>query len=107
MDRRNSNTMANVVSWLAIIISIIALVLAWMAFNNASEENLGDMIQDQMQDTVQTEQPVQEDVNNNALDNTGVDGTTDPATEENVDGTTGTEEGDSATRPEEPQSPMQ
>ncbi len=63
-DAHSKSTMANVVGWLALILSIAALVLAWTAYNNASEENLGDMIQDRLQGTTQVEQQQQDGVFN-------------------------------------------
>ena len=62
-DAHSKSTMANVVGWLALILSIIALALAWTAYNNASEENLGDMIQDKMQGLVQTGEQQQDRLN--------------------------------------------
>jgi len=79
MDAHNKSTMANVVGWIALIISIIALILAWTAFNNTSEENLGEMIQNQMQDTIQIEQP-QQDGMNNTMNDTPNDGAVTPGT---------------------------
>lgn len=75
MDAHDKSTMANVVGWLALILSIIALVLAWNAFDRASEENLGEMIQDQVQEVMPADQQAQPEINDGARTNTtpGVD----------------------------------
>lgn len=66
MDAHDKSTMANVVGWLALILSIIALVLAWNAFDRASEENLGEMIQDQVQEVMPADQQAQPETNDGA-----------------------------------------
>lgn len=66
MDAHDKSTMANVVGWLALILSIIALVLAWNAFDRASEENLGEMIQDQVQEVMPADQQAQPEINDGA-----------------------------------------
>lgn len=66
MDAHDKSTMANVVGWLALMLSIIALVLAWNAFDRASEENLGEMIQDQVQEVMPADQQTQPKINDGA-----------------------------------------
>lgn len=66
MDAHDKSTMANVVGWLALILSIVALVLAWNAFDRASEENLGEMIQDQVQEVMPADQQTQPETNDGA-----------------------------------------
>lgn len=85
MDAHDKSTMANVVGWLALILSIIALVLAWNAFDRASDENLSEMIQNQVQDTVPNNQQIQPETNDDSLnDGAGTDVT--PGVDDGVDG---------------------
>lgn len=87
MDAHEKSTLANVVGWIALILSIIALALAWMAYNQASEENLGDMIQDQVQEAIPNN-PQMPEVNNGNLNDSGADTTpnTTPGTTDDTGG---------------------
>lgn len=92
-DAHGKSAMANIVGWLALIISIIALVLAWMAYNNASQENLGEMIQDELQQgTNQIEEGATDTFNDN---------TTAPSTNDGTMNDETTAPQDEATMPEE------
>jgi hypothetical protein len=58
MDR---GTGSAAVSWIALIISIVALVLAWTAFNRAGDD-VGDTLQEQFQIETNQERPDSDDV---------------------------------------------
>lgn len=75
-NAHNKSTLANVIGWLALIIAIIALVLAWMAYDSVSEDNLSEMIQEEIRGTTQMEQPAP-DATNESLN----DGTVNPGTD--------------------------
>lgn len=53
---RDRSTLASVLSGLALVLSIVALALAWMAYDNASDENLSESIEEKLRGTTQTEQ---------------------------------------------------
>lgn len=45
MDNRTETHMGATVAWIALIVGVIALIIAWMAFNRASEMTLTEEVQ--------------------------------------------------------------
>lgn len=82
-DAQGKSALANVVGWLALIISIIALVLAWMAYDSASEDSLSEMIQEELRGTNQMEERTP-DATNESLN----EGTVNPGTDTGTGGDT-------------------
>lgn len=69
MDDRTHSSSAGtkVVMWLALLIAIIALVLAWMAYNRTGED-LDKKIQDQVQQSINETQNATQDAANATQD---------------------------------------
>lgn len=99
MDSRNRSAAPSILGFLALVISVVALIFAWVAFSNTSDENLEAKIQDQMQDTIRVEEPLpqQPQVNDGTLEDTTPQDTTldsGAGTEGTMDGTTDTQDSD-------------
>lgn len=96
-DAGSRSVMASILGWLALLISVVALILAWVAFNNTSDENLEAMIQQGVQDAIQLERPLQQDtMNDNTLNetpNTMDDSAPTPGTSETPNGTMDSQDG--------------
>ena len=98
-DAHSKSTMANVVGWLALILSVIALVLAWTAYNSASDENLGEKIEEGLRGVTQVEEQRQDELNTTTPSDDAVAPTVEDGTVMN-DGTTTTPESGDTTLPE-------
>jgi hypothetical protein len=82
---RDENGQGAVIGWIALIVAIAALALAWTAFNRTGE-NLEDMVRDEVQQQSQPTQTQQSpETNTDGLpgNDTGPGTETDPGTPEN------------------------
>lgn len=75
---RNSRAGVSAVAWIALIVGVIALILAWMAYNRTGAD-----LEQQIQDTVNQSLNTAEDATQNASD--AIDAGPDGVDEDDTD----------------------